>query len=192
MSLKFLDENNRGDTASAIQAVNYATMMRSRHAADIRVLNASWGTGSPNALLRDTIQDAGKAGISFVAASGNGNVLGQGVDNDFTPFFPASYELDNVLSVGASDDRDRLAGFSNFGLESVDLVAPGVGILSTLSTLIPMELNRWPNIGRSPERAWPLHTFRGDRTHLFGFPECLLGAGPSRDPRYRRSNGRFA
>ena len=43
MPLKFLDQNNRGSTADAIRAINYATMMRTSHAANVRILNNSWG-----------------------------------------------------------------------------------------------------------------------------------------------------
>ena len=39
----------------------------------------------------------------FVAAAGNGNVLGQGIDNDRNPFYPASYDLDNIISVAATE-----------------------------------------------------------------------------------------
>ena len=133
MALKFLDENNQGDTASAIAAVNYATMMRTQFNTNVRVLNNSWGQpGGSNIALKNTIEASGDAGILFVAAAGNGNILGQGVDNDRTPFYPASYDMDNVIAVGASDGTDRLAGFSNYGLRGVDFVAPGVGIRSTL------------------------------------------------------------
>ncbi len=48
------------------------------------------------------------------------------------PVYPASYEFDNVVSVAASDNKDQLTWFSNFGLKSVDLMAPGWSILSTL------------------------------------------------------------
>ena len=67
-----------------------------------------------------------------MAAAGNGNVLGSGINIDQQPFYPASYDLDNILTVAASDPEDQLARFSNFGSETVDLAAPGVGILSTL------------------------------------------------------------
>ena len=72
-----------------------------------------------------------RPGILFVTAAGNGNVLGQGIDNDEIPFYPANYELDNVISVAATGPTDQLARFSNWGPESVDLGAPGVGVLST-------------------------------------------------------------
>ncbi len=133
MALKFLDVNNQGDTASAIAAVNYATMMRTQFNTNVRVLNNSWGQpGGSNIALKNTIEASGNAGLLFVAAAGNGNILGQGVDNDRTAFYPASYEMDNVIAVGASDGTDRLAGFSNYGLRGVDIVAPGVGVRSTL------------------------------------------------------------
>jgi subtilisin family serine protease len=55
-----------------------------------------------------------------------------GDNNDVTPEYPASYGLPNVVSVAATDDTDKFASFSNFGATSVDLVAPGVAIMSTL------------------------------------------------------------
>ncbi len=133
MALKFLDENNQGDTGAAIAAINYATMMRTKHRVNVTVTNNSWGqSGGENESLKKAIADSGEAGILFVAASGNGNVLGQGFDIDRAPFYPASYDLDNIIAVGASDTLDKVARFSNFGPKSVDIVAPGVGILSTL------------------------------------------------------------
>ena len=61
-----------------------------------------------------------------MAAAGN-----DGVNADQTPFHPAAYAESNVLSVAATDDRDRLASFSNYGATSVDLAVPGDGIGST-------------------------------------------------------------
>src|SRR5262249_62044272 len=64
----------------------------------------------------------------FVAAAGN-----DGADNNTTPFYPANYarDLDNVISVAATDHNDQLASFSNYGTNTVNLAAPGVNILST-------------------------------------------------------------
>ena len=132
MTLRFLDENNKGLISDAVMALNYATMMRTEQGVDVRVANASWGrAGGDVASLRDAIQSAGEAGILFVAAAGNGDVLGRGIDNDVYPFYPASYDLDNILSVAASDKHDRLTRFSNFGSDSVDIAAPGLAIVST-------------------------------------------------------------
>ncbi len=143
MSLRILDNNNQGDSGAAIRAVNYAREMRERYrtddagrvteGADVRVLNNSWGQpGGFEVSLEAAIADSYDAGILFVAAAGNGNILGNGVDNDRTPFYPASYDAPNVIAVSASDSTDNLAAFSNFGTTSVDLLAPGVGIRSTL------------------------------------------------------------
>ena len=132
MPLKFLDQYNRGLTSDAILAINYATMMHTSYGVNIRVTNNSWGRSgdfSPN--LRDAIRANGDADMLFVTAAGNGNVLGRGVDNDVVAFYPASYDLPNILSVAATDYNDQLATFSNYGRLSVDLAAPGVGILST-------------------------------------------------------------
>ncbi len=134
MALKYLDSTNKGLTSDAKRAINYATMMRQRDEdpVNIRVINASWGgPGGFDIGMRDEIANAGESGILFVAAAGNGDILGRGVDNDLRPFYPANYNLDNVISVAASDQNDRLAPFSNFGKTSVDLAAPGIGILST-------------------------------------------------------------
>jgi hypothetical protein len=68
----------------------------------------------------------------FVAAAGNGNILGQGINIDRELFYPASYDLDNIISVAAIDSGDNLASFSNRGVEAVDLGAPGVAVFSTV------------------------------------------------------------
>ena len=60
--------------------------------------------------MRDAIAEARKQGALIVAAAGN-----DGVNADKTPFYPAAYPDSNVLSVAATDDRDKLASFSNFG-----------------------------------------------------------------------------
>lgn len=132
MSLKFLDEGNQGDTSDAIAAINYATMMRDRFGHNIPLLNNSWGqSGGFSQALRDAIVASGAANTLFVAAAGNGNVLGNGINNDNNPFYPSSYDLDNIIAVSASTSDDALAPFSNYGPQSVDIAAPGVGVFST-------------------------------------------------------------
>ncbi len=53
------------------------------------------------------------------------------LDNDARPFYPATFDLDNIVSVAATDHNDEMASFSNYGATTVDLAAPGVSILST-------------------------------------------------------------
>ena len=125
-SLKFLGPQG-GYVADTVEAVNYAV------AEGMDISNNSWGIGSGRSKsLKDAIRRADDAGHIFIAAAGNGGPDGVGDSNDATPEYPASYGLPNVVSVAASNDTDRLASFSNFGATSVDLAAPGVGILSTL------------------------------------------------------------
>ncbi|MFN9977853.1 MAG: S8 family serine peptidase, partial [Phycisphaerae bacterium] len=62
----------------------------------------------------------------FVAAAGN-----SGLNTEIFHSYPSDYDLDNIISVAATNSNDQLAGFSNYGTVSVDLAAPGVGILST-------------------------------------------------------------
>lgn len=71
----------------------------------------------------------------FVAGAGNDNN-----NNDTNPFYPASYNLPNIISVGASDGNEDRADWSttqhpndqsNYGANSVDVFAPGSGLLST-------------------------------------------------------------
>ncbi len=127
MALKFLGPSGAGYTSDAIRAINYATMMRSRYGVNVRVINASWGGTIASAALENAIQAAGNAGILFVAAAGNSSQT-----SDVDPQYPAAYQLPNMLSVAATDSNDNLAWFSNYGPNSVNLAAPGVGIVSTV------------------------------------------------------------
>ncbi len=118
MVLRALDANGAGSVAGVISAYAYAA----RNGA--RVVNLSFGGGEGSRAERDAI--AAASGVLFVAAAGN-----DGADNDVVGSFPCKYDLVNVVCVGASDRNDALAGFSNRGARTVDLVAPGVEIAST-------------------------------------------------------------
>ena len=70
---------------------------------------------------------AAQRGVLVVAAAGN-----EGLNSDFFHFYPADYELPNILSVTATDRNGQLLSVSNFGKATVDLAAPGKNIYSTL------------------------------------------------------------
>lgn len=106
-----------GTIANAVRAIQYATAM----GADI--CNISWGTTKPNSTLEQAIHDSD---MLFVAAAGN-----TGTDNNTSPIYPASYDLDNIISVSFIDASGNLSAKSNYGSEAVDLAAPGVHIYST-------------------------------------------------------------
>lgn len=125
MGLKFLNAAGSGTTAGAIAAIDFAVNAKIA-GVNVRVLSNSWGGGGFSQALLDEINKANANDILFVAAAGN-----DGSDNDATPHFPSSYNAPNVVAVAATNNRDALASFSNFGLSSVHLGAPGVSVLST-------------------------------------------------------------
>ncbi|GMB09336.1 S8 family serine peptidase [Thermolongibacillus altinsuensis] len=86
-----------------------------------KVINMSLGGYFNSPILEEAVKKAIDAGVTVVAAAGN----------DATDMYsiPASYE--GVISVGATDNKNHLAEFSNYG-PSVDLVAPGVDVYSPL------------------------------------------------------------
>ncbi len=125
MPLKFLGRGGFGTTANAIKAINYA-IDRKQHGVNVRVINASWGSTQYSRALEDAIRAAGEQGILFVAAAGN-----NGTDNDKRAHYPSNYDLPNVISVAAMDRTDSITSFSNFGIKTVHIAAPGRDIVST-------------------------------------------------------------
>jgi subtilisin family serine protease len=120
LPLKFLAADGTGSVADAISAILYA------RASGVPILSNSWGGDDFSQALLDAIQQTDASGELFVAAAGN-----DFTNNDSTPSYPSSYDSPNVLAVGASDQFDRKAWFSNYGARSVDLAAPGTNVYST-------------------------------------------------------------
>lgn len=116
MPVKFLNDVGAGTTEDAIKGVLYATQMGAR------ITSNSWAGPKYNQILFDTLN---ASPALHICAAGN-----EGYNNDVRPVYPANYELDNIVSVAAHDNQDRLASFSNRGEGSVDLAAPGVDIYS--------------------------------------------------------------
>ncbi|WP_210420298.1 S8 family serine peptidase [Aquisphaera giovannonii] len=119
MPLKFLDARLGGTSTAAAKALLYA----SDHGA--KVSNNSYG-GSGGITLQNAIAYAASKGSIFVAAAGN-----SGANTDTTPFYPAAYSNDNIISVAAISSSGARASYSNYGATTVDIGAPGDGILST-------------------------------------------------------------
>jgi len=125
--LKYLsDENGAGSSSNAIEAIMYAVNM------GIPISNNSWG-GAPYSFgLYQAILNAQNNDHLFIAAAGNGGFDHIADNNDLQPFYPASYPMNNIISVASTDSNDDLSTSSNFGIASVDIAAPGVNILSCL------------------------------------------------------------
>jgi hypothetical protein len=126
MALKFLDADGAGTLADAVTAIDYVVDMKNR-GVNVRVANNSWGGAGYSAALEQAIARARDAGIIFVVAAGNDST-----NNDEEPSYPASYSLDNMVTVAAIDSEANLADFSNYGEETVEIAAPGVNILSSV------------------------------------------------------------
>ena len=124
MALRFLGPQG-GSTSGGIASLDYAVQMGAK------ISNNSWGGGGFSQALYDSIAAARDADHIFLAAAGNGGSDGIGDNNDGLPHYPSNYNLPNVVSVAATDNRDEIAGFSNYGSVSVDIGAPGVDIAST-------------------------------------------------------------
>lgn len=107
------------ETATIVKAVQFAEQNGAQ------VINMSFGENEGVDVLM------GNAIASFsglvVASAGN-----DASDNDIVPIYPCNFSvsLSNVICVGASDQDDALTNFSNYGVTSVDIVAPGKNISS--------------------------------------------------------------
>lgn len=114
MAVKVLDATGAGTDFAVMKGVAYAIT----HGA--KIVNLSLGSSAASSVEREFFEAATDAGALIVAASGNeADAVG----------FPANYP--GVLSVGAVDSGKSLASFSNHDT-SLGLVAPGVGIISTI------------------------------------------------------------
>ena len=107
-----------GSISDAILAIKYATRMGAE------ICNISWGTNQYSTALEETISESD---MLFVAAAGN-----MGRNNDNRPVYPASFPLNNLISVTFIDANGKLTKLSNYGKGSVEIASPGTDILSTV------------------------------------------------------------
>lgn len=120
MSCRYVDDSGNGSLSDVIQGFDYA---RDKGA---KVINASFVSTDYSASLLVAINSCRSAGIVVVAAAGNSSE-----NNDTNPNYPASFSLDNIISVAASTRSDTLADYSGYGATTVDLAAPGNDIATT-------------------------------------------------------------
>ena len=92
------------------------------------VANCSFGGMYFSQAEFDAFAEGGNNGIMFACAAGN-----YSMNNDVTPFYPCSFDLECIVSVAATNNKDLLSSFTHTGEESVDLGAPGVDIYSSVS-----------------------------------------------------------
>ena len=148
LPLRALDASGSGTVDAVAAAFDYA----GDHGYPI--VNASLGGPDTSQTLTDAVTS--HPGTLYVVAAGNGDSNHVGYDVDATPFYPCDIPAANLICVGASDQNDQPAGFSNYGAANVDLFAPGVKILSTYPSAMatrtltaPRRLHPWSR-ARSP------------------------------------------
>lgn len=163
MILKYCDPDSPRTARDAVEAtalaVDYAVRMGAH------VINYSGGGSRPSERERAAILRAAAHGVLFVAAAGN-----ERSNSDLRAYYPADYDLPNILSVAAIDPQFEIPTFSNWGPKSVAIAAQGRRILSTLpggglgflsgtsqatafaSGAAALAWAREPNLARDPER----------------------------------------
>ncbi len=122
MALKAFDSFGFSVDSDQLQAIEYGI----EHGC--RILNASFGGPSFSQSVFEALAEAQNQNVLVVASAGN-----EGQDADLFPIYPGAYNLDNVISVASMNRFDQLSSFSNFGLNNVDIAAPGEGIYSATS-----------------------------------------------------------
>ncbi|MTJ10534.1 S8 family peptidase [Anabaena sp. UHCC 0204] len=119
MPLKVLDANGSGSYSSIAKGIYYAVDNGAN------VINLSLGGNSSNATLESAIEYASSKGVIVVMAAGN--------NGESIPSYPARYAYNSGIAVGAVDQNNKFANFSNrSGSQEITYVtAPGVDVYST-------------------------------------------------------------
>ncbi|MGR9048202.1 S8 family peptidase [Halobacillus faecis] len=123
--LKVLSEEGSGKYQWITDAIDYAVQWRGENNERVRVISMSLGGPEDTPELKKSILNAISEGVSVVCAAGN---EGDGREDTMEYAYPGAYN--EVIQVGAVDERRRLAAFTNTN-DQIDLVAPGVNVLST-------------------------------------------------------------
>jgi thermitase len=160
LPIRVLNADGFGYVSDVIQGYDYAADRGAR------VVNASLGSETPS-LAEETAIEAHPE-VTFVVAAGNGgdDELGDDNDDPGEAEYPCAYDSLNVVCVGASRHDDTAAGFSNYGETTVDVFAPGYGIVATF----PGDAYAW---GDGTSMATP---------HVAAEAALLLGRNPELEP----------
>lgn len=123
MTLKYYDPTvaSTNNLKNTIRAIHYAVENGAK------IINYSGGGLEFSQEEKDAIKKAQQAGVLFVAAAGN-----EQSNSDQKKYYPADYELNNIISVTAIDPTKNILPSSNYGVLTVDIAAPGKNIYSTL------------------------------------------------------------
>jgi subtilisin family serine protease len=176
------DSDGQMALSSIIGALNYAKQ-KGAQIANMSYGGPQWSNNERNAIRT--------SGLLAVVSSGNDSldndmplsvdIVGGPAPDIFSPSYPASYTLSNILTVAASNDEDRNGystecddsgftksecAFTNWGHDSVDVSAPGVDITSTVPVAAPVDWETWDGTSMAAP-------------HVSGVAGLVLSANPT-------------
>ncbi len=129
MAIKALDDKGNGDIATVIKSIDYAISKGAN------IINLSFVGFGYSRGLEDALRRARRAGVIVVAPAGNEQAIGQGINLNERPIYPACYRDSDgkklAVGVAATDGIDQKANFSGFGSNCIDIAAPGVSFYTT-------------------------------------------------------------
>ncbi|EKE29282.1 MAG: Cna protein B-type protein [uncultured bacterium (gcode 4)] len=122
-------------STSIVKSIDFATQNWAK------VINASFWWNWYSTAQYEAIRRFKDAGWIFVAAAGNWGSDWISDNNETTHHYPSDYNLDNIISVAATDQKDALASFSNYWSVSIDVWAPWTNIYSTVGNSLIADEN---------------------------------------------------
>ncbi|MCE9635923.1 MAG: S8 family serine peptidase [Planctomycetes bacterium] len=176
LPIRVLDDEGWGTPLAVAEAIDFAIQQGAK------VINMSLVIPTATPMVRDAVQAALDAGIVVVSAAGNNSGTGPTWQND-------PQLVQRVINVGAVDETDTLASFTNSG-PMVHVYAPGVGIEGALGGPSSNEYGRWQGTSfAAPFVAGTAAIVRGVapvlpsldvRRRVVETAAPVAGAGPSR------------
>jgi thermitase len=130
LPVRWMNNASGGETSALIEAMQWLVAAK-QEGVNVRVVNDSdtfFGTAKSEALLKE-VETLGANNILFVTAAGN---TGNNNDEVSVQRYPCSYDRSNEICVTATNDKNELPSWANYGPHTVQLGAPGVSIYSTL------------------------------------------------------------
>ena len=121
MALRFLSKDGGGSISNEVECIQYAV----NHG--VKIISCSFGEYDFSQSEKNAIDAARNSGVLFIFAVGN-----DGENNETKTHYPSGYDSENIIAVGVSDRFDRLVSWSDYGITTVDIAAPGDDILSTV------------------------------------------------------------